>query len=67
MNQQISDFLSTHVESSVLESEIGNDMYDHLFELDDAQDTQTQAMSMYVEINDWARRELSSRGFHHAL
>ena len=63
MNQQISNFLNTHIESSVYESEFDEEMYDDLAREDEALDSQTQAISMHVEIDAWARRALASNGF----
>jgi hypothetical protein len=63
MNQQISNFLNTHIESSVYESEFDEEICDDVAHEDADLDSQTHAMSMHLEIDAWARRTLASNGF----
>lgn len=63
MNQKISNFLNTHIDSSVYEPEFDEEMYDDVAREDDVLVSQTHAISMHVEIDAWARRALASNGF----
>ena len=67
MNQQISNFLNTHIESSVFESGFDDELSHDVDSEDDILDLQTHATNMHVEIDAWARRAMASNGFCDAL
>ena len=67
MNQQILNFLNTHIESSVYESGFDDELSDDVDSVNDVLVSQTHATNMHEEIDAWARRAMASNGFGGSL